>query len=129
MPTVLVIEDNPQNAHLIKTMLEFEGYAVKAVANVTKAWDMLAKELPDVICCDLMMPGVNGYDFLARRDEISGLKEVPVVAVTGKNLPKQEVERLNASAFLLKPFGMNQLLSAVNTALSTPNLKPAQFPA
>ncbi len=122
MPTVLIIEDNPQNAHLIKTMLEFEGYAVKAVATVTKAWDLLANELPDVICCDLMMPGVNGYDFLARRDEIRGLNEVPVVAVTGKSLPKREIEKLNASVFLLKPFGINQLLSAINSALSTSKL-------
>jgi two-component system nitrogen regulation response regulator GlnG len=117
MPTVLVIEDNWQNRQLIKTMLEFEGYAVKTAGNMAAAWDVLGAELPDVICCDLMMPGTNGFDFLASRREIHGLMDVPVVAVSGNYLEKAEVKALGAFAYLYKPFGMSQLLSTVESAL------------
>jgi CheY-like chemotaxis protein len=117
MASVLVIEDDPQNRHLIKTLLEVEGYSVKAVHDVTSAWYILEKELPDLICCDLVLPGTSGLDFLASRGKISGLIEVPVVAVTGNTEHKREAERLGVSAFLLKPFAMSQLLSAVESAL------------
>lgn len=117
MASVLVIEDDPQNRHLIKTLLEIEGYYVKAVRDVASAWYILEQELPDLICCDLILPGTSGLDFLANRGKISGLIEVPVVAVTGKNEHKDEAEKLGVSAFLLKPFAMSQLLSAVESAL------------
>ncbi len=117
MATILVIEDNWQNCQLIKTMLEFEGYSVIAVDTVAAAWAVLEEELPDAICCDLMMPGVSGLEFLARRDEIEGLKQVPVIAITGNHLRKGEVQQLGAFAYLHKPFAMSQLLAAVQSAL------------
>ncbi|HCB50102.1 MAG TPA: hypothetical protein DEP47_11405 [Chloroflexi bacterium] len=117
MASVLVIEDDPQNRHLIKTLLEVEGYYVRAVHDVASAWYILEEELPDLICCDLILPGTSGLDFLANRGKINGLIEVPVVAVTGKNEHKVEAEKLGVSAFLLKPFAMSQLLSAVESAL------------
>lgn len=117
MASVLVIEDDPQNRNLIKTLLEVEGYSVRAVHDVASAWYVLKQELPDLICCDLILPGTSGLDFLASRGEISGLIDVPVVAVTGKNEHKKEAKKLGVSAFLLKPFAMSQLLSAVESAL------------
>lgn len=117
MASVLVIEDDPQNRHLIKTLLEVEGYSVQAVHDVASAWYVLEEELPDLICCDLILPGTSGLEFLANRGKISGLIQVPVVAVTGKNEHKVEAEKLGVSAFLLKPFAMSQLLSAVESAL------------
>ena len=119
MPSVLVIDDDLQNRHLIKTMLELDGYDVTAVHDVASAWAMLEKGLPDLICCDLIMPGISGFDFLARRGEIDGLQDVPVVAVTGNYLPKKKAEELDVLALLYKPFGMKQLVSAVESALVT----------
>lgn len=118
MPSVLVIDDDSHNGHLIKTMLELDGYEVTAVHDVVSAWAMLEKNLPDLICCDLRMPGISGFDFLARREDIDGLQEVPVVAVTGNHLAKKVVKELEVSSLLYKPFSMKQLVSAVESALA-----------
>jgi CheY-like chemotaxis protein len=117
--SVLVIDDDPVIARLIKLMLGMENYEVIAVASVAEAQSSLEVTLPDVICCDLMMPDVNGLEFLEQRQIMPAIAGIPVVVISG--IGKQDwfdkARALGAAICLTKPFNARQLLDAIEYAL------------
>jgi len=92
---VLVIDDNPEDRLMLCRMLEREGLAVTTAENGKVAIDALSTELPSVIMLDLMMPVMDGFEFLhiLRMDKV--WQKVPVVVLTAKELDERELAQLN----------------------------------
>ncbi len=116
---VLVIDDDPVIARLIKLMLGTEHYEVVVAQSVAEALSILKVIIPDVICCDLMMPEVSGLDFLEKQKTMPTIANVPVVVISG--VGKQDwfdhARQLGASICLSKPFNAVKLIDAINFAL------------
>jgi CheY-like chemotaxis protein len=93
--TVLVIDDNPEDRLMLSRMLEREGWAVTTAENGKVAVDALNMALPSVIMLDLMMPVMDGFEFLhtLRTDEV--WQHIPVVVLTAKELDERELAELN----------------------------------
>ncbi|MFH2001064.1 MAG: response regulator, partial [Planctomycetota bacterium] len=94
-PFVLVVEDDEAAQLQVKTMLEETGYRVAVANDGAEALEKLRGEAPDAIVLDLMMPGINGFDFL---DQIRGsisLAAIPVMVLTAKELTSTECSRLH----------------------------------
>ncbi len=117
---ILVIEDNEEIRENVTEMLTIFEYEVLIAENgevgISKAFD----EQPDLILCDILMPRKNGFQVLkALRDNPTTVK-IPFVFLTSSS-QKRDIEKGNlagADDYLVKPFKMQQLLSAIKKILS-----------
>lgn len=119
---LLVVEDEPLVAKFVERLLRRSGYAVEVVDNGPAAVALLLERAPqfDAILLDLILPGCNGDEVLARLRD-AGI-ELPCVATTGHaNDPILErVTERGCHALVRKPYRQEQLLSAVRAVLSRP---------
>jgi two-component system OmpR family response regulator len=114
---ILVVDDDVRVARAVRRGLEAEGYAVD-VAGETKEGEWLATENEyDAIVLDVMLPGGSGTD-LCRRLRAGGIW-VPILILTAKNAPNDEVEALDSGAddFLAKPFSFGVLVARIRALL------------
>jgi Amt family ammonium transporter len=94
---VLLVEDDPLTREMMRRILEKEGWQVVEASNGRVALEKVAECRPEVILLDLMMPEMDGFQFLAQlRQEFQGLN-IPVVVVTAMNLSELERQQLNGS--------------------------------
>jgi CheY-like chemotaxis protein len=112
---ILVIEDDPDIRETLRQVLEMQGYRVDVAAHGREGLDALARGLrPQLILLDLMMPVMNGWDFLAAR-RAQGREEtgrIPVVLISAvRNLEGQR--ELRDYPFVKKPLDLDMLLDAI----------------
>jgi CheY-like chemotaxis protein len=92
---VLVVDDDATVRQLLRRMLEPEGYTVVEAENGRAALERLGEGSPALILLDLMMPEMDGFEFLTEFRRNEGWRTIPVVVVTAKDLSRDERERLN----------------------------------
>ena len=117
-----VIDDDMTVLHLISLILEAEEYQVMAAGSVEKALACMQGNVPDVICCDLIMPYQTGVDLLRIRQQQPALAQVPVIIVSG-GWPDdlyQQAQTLGPFMRLAKPFNTTDLVAAIETAVAQP---------
>jgi signal transduction histidine kinase/CheY-like chemotaxis protein len=92
---VLVVDDDPNFRDLARRTLEREGYTVVEAENGRAALDRLRNAAPGVVLLDLMMPEMDGFDFVAAVRADSAWRSLPIVVITAKDLTPEDHERLN----------------------------------
>jgi PAS domain S-box-containing protein len=95
---VLVVEDDPGTRELVRRTLEGRGLRVTEAENGKIAMDRMQEETPVLIVLDLMMPVMDGFEFLQRIRKSEAWREVPVVVLTAKDLTAEERETLSDAA-------------------------------
>ncbi len=112
MPHVLVIEDDRSIREMLSQALEIEGYKVSAAANGAEGIRLLNEgPLPGVILLDLMMPVMNGWQFMEAKKALPpNLQAVPVAVISAYSERAQE---LPCQAILKKPIDLDVLLEMV----------------
>lgn len=118
---VLVIEDSPTQLALLQTMLEDAGYAVRSAESCSNVGLLLDSELPAIILCDIMLPGMDGLEFCRtiRRSENDQIRRLPFILVTSIDNPEGIVRGLAAGAndYVTKPVNRDVLLARMRTHL------------
>jgi two-component system KDP operon response regulator KdpE len=113
---VLVVDDEAPMRKYITTNLKIRGYDVLTAADGGEALKLIAERPFDLLILDIMMPGPDGLEVLARvrRD-----MDVPVLMLSARGRESDKVEALDAGAddYLTKPFGVEELLARVRAAL------------
>jgi threonine synthase len=95
-PRVLVVDDHPDARRLILRILQSQGnYDLQQASSGLEALEMSAREKPDLIILDLMMPEMDGFSVLDHLKERAATADIPVIVVTAKELTLQEKERLS----------------------------------
>jgi PAS domain S-box-containing protein len=130
----LLVEDDLPTRELMARILEQQGWRVLEASNGREGLDIVEQTTPDVVFLDLMMPEVDGFEFLSRFRQDSRFVDVPVVVVTAKELTKQEEAELHRSTSEIigkASRGPGELLAEVRRALrdlspSTPELVGAE---
>ncbi len=114
---VLVAEDEPAVANLIKKTLEEEPYEVSLVPDGTTAWDHLLRFTYDVVVLDIMMPGMNGLEICRRCREAGNA--VPILLLTALGTTDNIVVGLDSGAddYLTKPFKVAELKARLRSLL------------
>ncbi|WP_420367468.1 response regulator transcription factor [Curtobacterium sp. L1-20] len=114
-PLVLLAEDDPDVRETTQLLLLRRGWRVTATADGVEALDAVAAELPDIAVVDVAMPRMNGLDLTGR---LTGLG-VPVVLLTARSLPVDEVQGLAAGAddYVTKPFDADVLSARLQAVL------------
>jgi len=117
--TVIVVEDEPDAAELFAEMMRVSGFRVFKTYSSTPAISLIAKEHPNVVILDIMMPDISGLEVLRfmRRDPI--LKSIPVIVVSARSMPSDIKEGLEAGAtiYLTKPVGYLDLKKSVDQVM------------
>ena len=116
-PAILVIDDEPPIRKLLRTGLGTQGYRIVDATNARTALQALQDETPDLIILDLGLPDMSGHDLLRAIREKH--EDIPVVVLSSRDDERGKVEALDGGAddYVTKPFGMNELLARVRTAL------------
>lgn len=114
-PRVLVVEDDDELRGLIRSALTDAGYAAVEAADGAAALAACAERDPDVILLDLAMPRLGGQAFADAYRR--GLGRAKIIVTSGTASGGEASARLGAAVFLSKPFGLEELLSAVKRVL------------
>ena len=92
---VLVVDDDAEVRQLLRRMLESEGFAVVEAENGRVALERLRGESPSLILLDLMMPEMDGFEFVAELRRHEGWRAIPIVVITARDLSRDDRDRLN----------------------------------
>jgi DNA-binding NarL/FixJ family response regulator len=116
---LLLIDDDPNLILLVKDYLEFRGYQVVTAENGQEALDVLQKETPDMIICDVMMPQMDGYSFVEHVRKDPRTSWIPVLFLSAKGQSQDRVKGLNTGAdvYMVKPFEPEELVAQVESSL------------
>jgi GAF domain-containing protein/CheY-like chemotaxis protein len=119
---VLVVDDDVEVRQLLRRMLEPDGYTVVEAENGRVALERLRDGAPAVVLLDLMMPEMDGFEFVAEFRRQAAWRAIPIVVITAKDLSREERERLNGyvQKILQKgAHGREQLLAEVRELVAT----------
>ena len=94
---VLVVEDDPDSREMLVRVLRKEGYVVTEAENGSVALERIAEQRPELILLDLMMPVMDGFEFLSILAAQPQLASIPVIVVTAKDLTPADRDVLNGS--------------------------------
>ena len=116
---ILLVDDEPGLREAVQAYLEDSHFNVDVASNANEGWDILEKNLPDLVITDVMMPQVDGYQFLQKLREEPRFKALPVVFLTAKGMTTDRIQGYQAGcdAYLSKPFDPEELVAIVNNLL------------
>jgi DNA-binding response OmpR family regulator len=114
--SALIVEDDDQISHILRFILEREGYQVHHAPNGRNALELIATLAPPaVVLLDVMLPHVDGFEILARLRGTSGWQAVPVIMLTARAQEQDIVRGLEAGAndYMVKPFKPEELRARI----------------
>jgi CheY-like chemotaxis protein len=116
---ILSLEDNPDITSLIRLVLRHAPANVLQAQSAVEAWPMLEGQMPDLILLDMMLPGMNGLDFLSKLRADPRFRAVPVIVVSIRSDAsfRQKAQELGVFRYLLKPFSPAVLRQEIEQAL------------
>jgi CRP-like cAMP-binding protein len=119
MSKIAVIEDNAEMRENVKEILELADYEVVTAENGKKGVELIKKELPDLILCDIMMPELDGYGVLYMVSKNVKTASIPFIFLTAKT-EKEDFRKgmnLGADDYITKPFEESELLNSIERRL------------
>jgi DNA-binding response OmpR family regulator len=117
---IVVVEDESSIRGNLREMLEAEGFDVVDLPDGERAVEAILADPPDLVVCDVMMPGIDGFQVLSRIRSDEATHHVPFLFLTAR-ADRTSLRRgmeLGAEDYLTKPFSRSELLTAVRTRLS-----------
>jgi two-component system response regulator RegX3 len=113
---VFLVDDDPGVTDALGTALVAEGFAVAVVHTGEKALEMFDGVKPEIVLLDLVLPGISGSQVCRR---LRAKSKVPILMISGRSGEHEVIESLDAGAddYLVKPFGVHELVARVRAAL------------
>ncbi len=123
MSRILIVDDDPISVRMIENILAEDGcVAIQTALSGRAAIEVIENDPPDLILCDIVMPGIEGYDVCRKVRMSPETEDIPVVMVTGGDVDSDgslaKSFRAGASDFITKPIRPIELLARVRSALS-----------
>ncbi len=120
MAKILLIEDDQRVRSSIKDILNEEGHQAYTAENGYVGIERAKEVYPDLIICDVIMPGISGFEVIQKIQEESNLSFIPFIFLSAKNA-KTDLRKgmeLGADDYLTKPFSAEELITAINVRLN-----------
>ncbi|WP_293135307.1 response regulator transcription factor [Microcoleus sp. bin38.metabat.b11b12b14.051] len=117
---LLLVDDEPGLREAVQAYLEDSNFSVEVASNARDGWELLQQMNPDLVISDIMMPQVDGYQFLKQVREDPRYKALPVVFLTAKGMTGDRIQGYQAGcdAYLSKPFDPDELVAIVTNLLA-----------
>lgn len=114
--SILVVDDEPQIRRVLRSTLSSQGYVILEAKTGEDAVEVARKEKPDLVLLDVNMPGIGGIEACR---ELRRASEAPIIMLTVRNAERDKVAALDAGAddYVVKPFGIEELLARIRAAL------------
>jgi CheY-like chemotaxis protein/nitrogen-specific signal transduction histidine kinase len=96
---VLVVEDDPDTRNLLCRKLELDGWSVTSAEDGQAALRCVAERRPALILLDLMMPRMNGFEFIAELRKVESWRSIPIVVVTARHLTEEDHNKLEGAVY------------------------------
>ena len=118
-PRILIVEDDPVSRNILKNIFINEGYKVLEEEDGTKGLETALSELPDLICLDIILPGLSGYEVCRSIRANDFGADIPILMVTALSKREDIVKGLRSGAtdYLTKPFSQVEVLARVKVNL------------
>jgi two-component system cell cycle response regulator DivK len=116
---ILVVEDQEDNRQIIRDMLAATGYEIVEAESGEEALAAVAKQRPDLILMDILLPGIDGYEVTRRIKADPALRSIPIIAVTSYALSgeEQKARAAGCDEYVPKPYSPRQLLAKIRQYL------------
>lgn len=120
-PLILAVDDEPANLALLRKLLRHQGFDVVEAADGTSALEAVGAHRPDLVCLDVLMPGLDGIEVCQRLRHRPEHAHLPILLLTALNQPEDTARGLEAGAndFLSKPFDESELSARLRSLLRT----------
>lgn len=114
---ILVVEDNKDLNKTVCSFLNHSGYEAIGCLNVTDAYDALAENVFDLIVSDIMMPGIDGFEFASSVRELN--EDIPILFMTARDdiASKQKGFRIGVDDYMVKPIDFDELFLRIGALL------------
>ncbi|MDI1459766.1 response regulator transcription factor [Catellatospora sp. KI3] len=125
---LLVVEDDPNILELLSASLRFAGFDVKAVGDGATALDAAAKNRPDLVVLDVMLPDLDGFEVIKQLRADRG--RVPVVFLTARDATDDKIRGLTLGGddYVTKPFSLEELTARIRAVLRRTNGEDTESP-
>ena len=116
---ILVVDDQPENLHLLSDALSGEAYEVKCVVNGAMALMVAKKVVPDLILLDVVMPGLSGYQVCEQLKTDRVTQKIPIIFLSASNESEDRVKALSVGGvdYINKPFQVDEVLLRIKNQL------------
>jgi DNA-binding NarL/FixJ family response regulator len=116
---ILLVDDEPGLREAVQAYLEDSGFDVLVASNAKEGWNKLEQAMPDLVISDIMMPQVDGYQFLQQMREDDRFETLPVIFLTARGMTADRIQGYQAGcdAYLPKPFDPEELVAIVTSLL------------
>jgi two-component system cell cycle response regulator DivK len=125
-PLILVVEDNPRNAKLLRDVLQATGYRTVDSTTAEEGLAIARRDLPDLILMDIQLPGMSGSTALQHLKSDPRTRDIPVIAVTASAMPLERAQILEVGfdGYQAKPISVKALMAEVKTLLARGERQP-----
>lgn len=115
MPTILNVEDTPENRILVQRILMSEGYEVIDATTALEGIEKAVKNQPDLILMDINLPDLDGFTAVTRIRSFDHLRDVPILALTARNVSddRDRAKAIGCDGYLNKPIDFDELITEV----------------
>ncbi len=116
---LLLVDDEPGVREAVQAYLEDSGFTVHVASHAREGWELMQQFTPDLVISDIMMPQVDGYQFLKQLREDPRFQTLPVVFLTARGMTSDRIQGYQAGcdAYLSKPFDPDELVAIVSNIL------------
>lgn len=113
------VEDDLNILEVETYTLRSTGFQTKGFIDGSSVWEALRQERPELVLLDVMLPGLDGVELLRRMKSSPELRDIPVIMATAKGAEYDKIQSLDLGAddYLVKPFGMMEMVSRVKAVL------------
>lgn len=124
-PSVIIVDDNTNNLHVLAHILRNKGFKVATIKDGFKALKFIQQKKPDLVLLDIMMPGMDGYEVCKKLKSNVTTKDIPIIFITALSNTEDKIQgfELGCVDYITKPFRKEEVFSRVNAHLT---LKYAQ---
>ncbi len=122
---ILIVEDHKEMLNIISRFLKENGYETVRAETAEIGLEQFAKNKPDIVLMDIMLPGMSGLEAMGKLKKNSSPQNyVPIILITAKNTVRDIVKGLDSGAddYIVKPFNFDELLARIRTALQLKQL-------
>jgi len=113
---ILVVDDSKTETMVLSELLQAAGYEVSSASTAEEAWNHLQTDLPDLMLLDVVMPGVNGFEFTRRLQRTPRYADLPIFLCSSKKLTSDRLWglRQGAQGYFAKPLDAADLLAKIH---------------
>ncbi len=117
---ILIVDDEPETVRVLAVMLGMKGYEVRKAFRGVQALEMIAREPPDLVLLDIMLPDIDGIGILRRLRSAPATRQLPVVLISARSSDEAVRTGMAAGAtdYVVKPFNRIDLFQRIAAALA-----------